>query len=401
MLGVQFVDQSQQGLQAVFRAHHAGVPAHGVAQPLEIGRGQDRWHRRDVRVGGVRCEVCDFRDGGLTRAFTEGGRLEQAVRRQAIGAMHTGRSAFADGVEALQRGAAGRIGGDAAHVVVRGGGDRHQLGARIDAIGHARGEDGREFLVEMGADGGACIQEGPPFFIAPILVGLVDGAGDDIARRQFAVRMVVEDEAAAVPGNQRGAFAAQGFGGQRRRVLAEIERGWVELDEFRIGDDRTGQRRHGHAFAAQVCRVGGHREQAARTTRGQDGDGGIDLDGLAIVFDQGANDGAFVGRNQAQRMGAFPDLDRRGFQRGRDDGFEDLLAGQVAADAGDAGQGMGGFAVKHEGPVGLVVERRADGIEVMDGPGSERGQGRRGGFVNDTGAGIDGIDSMGLRAIGR
>ncbi len=136
----------------------------------------------------------------------------------------------------------------------------------------------------------------------------------------------------------------------------------MELDEFRIGDLGAGQRRHGHAFAAQIGGVGGHGEQAARSAGGQYNRRSIDFDCLAAIGDQCTDDGDCIGLDQAERLGAFPHFDAGRLERGGDDRLEDLLAGQVAADAGHAGQGMGGFAIEHERAVGLVIERGTDGV---------------------------------------
>ena len=50
------------------------------------------------------------------------------------------------------------------------------------------------------------------------------------------------------------ALAAQRLGGERRRVAADVDRGRMELHEFRIGDQRAGARRHGEALAARLRR---------------------------------------------------------------------------------------------------------------------------------------------------
>ena len=70
--------------------------------------------------------------------------FEQRVRRQPVGAVRAGRRYFAAGPQSLQRGAAVRVDGDAAHVIMRGRRDRDRLRRRIDAGGDAARIDGRE-----------------------------------------------------------------------------------------------------------------------------------------------------------------------------------------------------------------------------------------------------------------
>ena len=99
----------------------------------------------------------------------------------------------------------------------------------------------------MRADRLAAIEEGAA---AGRDLGM-DGAGDDVARREFGVGMDREHEALAGRVDQRGAVAAQRLGGERRRVAADVDRGRVELHELRIGDHRAGAGRHAEAVAAR------------------------------------------------------------------------------------------------------------------------------------------------------
>ena len=52
--------------------------------------------------------------------------------------------------------------------------------------------------------------------------------------------------------DQGRAFAAQGFGGQRRGVAANVDGGRVELHEFGVGDAGAGARREGERRAGRL-----------------------------------------------------------------------------------------------------------------------------------------------------
>ena len=93
---------------------------------------------------------------------------------------------------------------------------------------------------EAGADGLATIQE-------HILAGndlAVNGAGDDVARRQLGIVVESGHEALAAFIDQDRAFTAQRLGGQRRGIPSHRDGGGMELHEFRIGDQGAGARRH-------------------------------------------------------------------------------------------------------------------------------------------------------------
>ncbi len=65
----------------------------------------------------------------------------------------------------------------------------------------------------------------------------MDGSCDDIARSEFGILVLTNHKTFACRIDQVGTMPAQGFGCQRGRILADIERGGVELDEFRVSDD--------------------------------------------------------------------------------------------------------------------------------------------------------------------
>ena len=88
----------------------------------------------------------------------------------------------------------------------------------------------------MGADGGAGVEEGP----RPARALPVDGSRNHVAGREIAASVIADHERLASRVHQNRAFAPQGFGGQRRGVAGDVDGGGMELDEFRIADDRAG-----------------------------------------------------------------------------------------------------------------------------------------------------------------
>ena len=63
---------------------------------------------------------------------------------------------------------------------------------------------------------------------------------------------IAQHEALARAVDQHRAFAADRLGRERRRIAADVDRGRMELHEFRIGDQRAGARRDGEALAARL-----------------------------------------------------------------------------------------------------------------------------------------------------
>ena len=117
----------------------------------------------------------------------------------------------------------------------------------------------------------------------------------------------------------------------------------------------------------------------------------LNLDAAALMFDERADDCVGVRPDQAQRKGVFPDVDVGRGQCGIDDGFQDRLTGQVAADAGNTGQAVGGFAVEDKAAVRLVIEGRAHVVQLAHNGGAHLGQGSGGQRIDDARARGDGV----------
>ena len=322
--------------------------------------------------------------------------FSQRIGRQAVGAVQAGRGAFADGKKAGHGGPAVNIGGDTAHVVVRGRGHRNGLDTRVDAGALAGREDCGETIRESLADGLAAIQEGA--FSGRVLA--MHGPGDDIARGEFGIVVDRFHEAMAGLVDQGRAFPAQGFGTQRGGVETGIEGGGVELHEFGIADHRAQTRRHRHGLALGDGRRGGQGKQAAGAAHGEQGGVGVDALTPAIrALGKRAGTGARIAQ-QGHSFPAIPDLDVVGGADSRDQRRHDRRAGAIAVHAGDPVPAMGGFA-RQRPVLARALEGGAQCGQVGDFRCGPLGEGFGGPAIHQPGTGRDRVARMqGWRIIG-
>ncbi len=96
---------------------------------LAAGAAFDAIGARFGRAARVRDERADVG----SHASAEHRRFQQRIGGEPVGAMQAGRGDLADGPQAFDSGAAAHVGGDAAHVIVRGGRDRNEPVHGIDA----------------------------------------------------------------------------------------------------------------------------------------------------------------------------------------------------------------------------------------------------------------------------
>ncbi len=155
----------------------------------------------------------------------------------------------------VERGAAARVDGDAAHVIVRGRRDRDRLRRRIDAGGDAACIDRREIARRNCAPSASRASRNAP---RPAAISANTPRATMSRGASSAERMLRQHEALALGVDQRRAFAAQRFGRERRRIAADHDRGRVELHEFRIGDDGAGARGDRQPEPAGLRRIGRH-----------------------------------------------------------------------------------------------------------------------------------------------
>ena len=180
--------------------------------------------------------------------------------------MRAGRGDFAGRPQAVERGAAVRVGRDAAHVVVRGRRDRDRLARRIDAGAAAVFGDGGKALRERRADRLAGIEE-------RAASGLQLGehaARHDIARRKLGLAMDRQHEALARAVDQRSRLRR---GSPRSRAAPDRGRCRSRSD----GTGRTPDRRctaparaaMREAVPARLARIGGHRIEMPEPAGGE------------------------------------------------------------------------------------------------------------------------------------
>ena len=123
---------------------------------------------------------------------------------------------------------------------------------------------------------------------------VVDGAGDDVARRQREPGVVFVHELVALKVLQDGAGAPHSLGDEEGGFFGRVvERRGVELHELQVSQHAAGAVNHGHAVAGGDDGSGGGGIDIAHAAGGQEGDlgeVGIDLIGAAV---EGVNAIAF------------------------------------------------------------------------------------------------------------
>ena len=202
--------------------------------------------------------------------------------------MQAGVGGFAHGVEAGQVGAAVQIGDHAAAGVVRRRHHRDGLARDVDAQAEAARVDGGEVFLEEGLSEMAGVE---PDMVEAVFFHLeVDGAGDDVARRQFQALIVRGHEPCAhavrrvcVGQREVGALAAQRLGDEETAFLRVVEASGMELDELHVADTAARAPGHRDAVAGGGLGVAGVAVDLAHAACGQHhGAGGQGLDAAAV-----------------------------------------------------------------------------------------------------------------------
>ena len=362
-------------LQALGGAHDADVVPHEAAQFLPVVRDDDF-------LVGVRDPAfvplgqrgpLPFRLGKniLDRGFREDQAFEQRVAGQPVGAVQAGAGGLAGGVEAGNVGARVQVGDDAAAGVVRRRDDRDGVAGDVDAQFGAARQDVREVLPQ---EFRRLVRDVEVHAIQAALLHLeVDGAGDDVARREFGARIVFRHEARAVGQLQQAAFAAHGLGDQEGLGLRVVEAGRVELDEFHVGDPAAGPPGHGDAVAGRGVRARRVEVDLARAARGDQGVRRADGDHLALGVVQGVGAVAAVFRQPQFFAGDQVDGDvvfeHRDVGMLADDVGQRLLYGE-ARRVGDVDHPARAVAAFAGQVVAGLVARELDALfdEPVDGP---------------------------------
>ena len=204
-----------------------------------------------------------LRGGVLASCGGEDQRLQKGVRRQTVRPVHAGPGGLTSCVETGNAGASVQVGGDSAHAVVRGRGDRNELVAPVDALrGEHRG-DARELLGQLRDVAG--IQ---PHVLGVLVQGAAHPSGDDVAGRELCARVNVLQEALARIVEQHSPGPAHRLGDEK---VGARQDGGVELDELHIRQHRPGAGRREDPGTRAHPTAGGAREDAAVSAGRDDG----------------------------------------------------------------------------------------------------------------------------------
>ena len=190
-------------------------------------------------------------------------------------------------------------------------------------------------------------------------------AGDDVAGREFGAGLVRHE---ALPGivDQDRAVAAHRFGHQRHRPRRPVERGRMKLDEFEIGEFCACARRQRQPLAEAAGRVGAVQKQPADAACRDHDAAGVDHQRALRVHGEHALDGIVLD-DQAARLDAFQQRDRRAAAHRCDQRAHDLAAGAVTGGVHDAVAAVRGFEAEPPAAVGPPVEGDAESGEMFDG----------------------------------
>jgi hypothetical protein len=165
----------------------------------------------------------------------------------------------------------------------------------------------------------------------------VDGAGDDVARRQRASRVVGIHEGPPLAVDQHGALAAYRLADEEVLGLGVVEAGGVELDELHVGDGRPRTPSYGHAVAGGDVGVAGVEVDLAAAAGGEDGEAGAHREDALVARPQDvAADAAVRAGDTQTRRGhevdqprVLHDADIGRLLRLLQQGHLDMLAGDV------------------------------------------------------------------------
>ncbi len=193
--------------------------------------------------------------------------FQQRIAGETIGPVQPSAGHFAHGIQAGDIGLAVHIGHDAAALIMRGGNHGDRFFGDVDAVLQAGRIDVRKPLAEELGGLERNIQEHT--VRAALLHLVVDCARDDVAGRERFERMVFVHELHAIAILQNAALATDGFADQERFGFRVIKARGMELDEFHVGDARSGSIGHGHAVAGGDIRVGRVEINFSATARGQ------------------------------------------------------------------------------------------------------------------------------------
>ena len=209
--------------------------------------------------------------------------LEQRVRGQPIGSVHSGARDLADGEDSVDARATIAIRGHPAHEVVGGGSDGDEVPGQIETVSGQTGGDARERRLHI--RDGPRIEEARASVLSRLAT--VQGECDDITRSELGAIIDVSHEPVAVLVEDESAGPADGLGDEETGTW---KGGGVELEELEIGDLSIGANGSGQTVSGGSCRVRRVCEELPDTAGGQHDR--ISSQGLDAAFAEHGDSGA-------------------------------------------------------------------------------------------------------------
>jgi hypothetical protein len=192
-----------------------------------------------------------------------------------------------------------------------------------------------------------------------------DGAGYDVARREFEAGMVALHETLAAVVAQNCAFATEGFGEQETGRTGLRERSGMELVELHVGELGSGRGRNGNAVSGSHRGVGGVGIDLPGASRGDEDAARGDGTGAVVAIEQPNAGDAVVLSEQAGNGGPLGEADRGVGTRDGSKGTADLGARGVAVGVKNTRTGVRSFAGAKEVRA-FVVEAGSPGDKFFD-----------------------------------
>ena len=345
-------------LQFFAAAHDADVIPHEVAKFLEsFGR---RTNFLGGRIGGIvpglgsgrarKCALGLLGDGsifhhGVAGASTEDQAFEKGIAGQTIGAMNTGESGFARGIEAGDGGASPKIGFDTAHHEVGGGTDGSNVAGKIEAVAEAGGVDAGETLLEELLGFGSHVE------IDVLGIGAIhfadDGASDDVARSELLSFVIALHKTLKMDIAEDAAFAAESFAEEETWRAFDGESGGMELDELHVREDGPSVVGNGHAVTGSNFGIGSFAIELAEAASGKKSGFGAEFVERRIVLVEETNAcGAAVFDDEFGGEGVSAQMKMRDGVGASEESSADFAASGIAMSVKNARAAVSGFAGK-------------------------------------------------------
>ena len=334
--------------------------------------------------------------------MTEDEPFEERVRGQPVRPVEARARGLADGPEPRDGGASLEVGRDAAAQVVRRGHDGDWLLGDVEAESKTLRVDVREVSLRGLR---ALVRDVEHHVVGARRLHLeVDGAGDDVARREVGERVNGLHEGRPVAGAPEDSpLPPHGLADEEVLGLGMEQAGRVELVKFHVRDLRARAVRHRDAVPGRDVRVGrvevdlpcpAAREHGGAREDGLD-DAGADVEDVRTGADLGP--AVLRERDEVDGHVLLEDLNVLGGPDSFEHGALDLAARGVGR-VRDAPGRVPAFEVKIEGRL-VTVEARAELLEHRDARGGVLDAELDDPLVAKAGPGLEGVLDVGLEGV--